>query len=212
MNPLRDSLNIIKKRRKEYYLVIALVSLLLFSQAFFAGQHLYRTDKESAEEFIEMIAKTAKIRIIASFFKEGRYVIAGTLIFLNNFLIDVFSMYLGIILIVPVFVLLSNTLVTGMVFGIESVMYPSTSISHIILVGLVGILEFSSVILITYEGLRIGLAWINPKIFHKKKRKDALKQNLKEGTKILFLVMLILIIAAIVEAISIIISSSKLIS
>lgn len=211
MNPINESLNIIKKRKKIYYALLFLVFILLFLQYFFAGQHLYRTDPEKAEAFLDVIANTAKIKEIASLFLEGNYLLAGTFIFLNNFLIDVFSMYLGILPIVPIFILLSNALLTGMLFGIDSVMPPPPTVYSLFFLFIVGALEFSSAILATYEGIRIGMGWINPKIFNKKKRRDALKQNLKEGTKVLFLVMLLLITAAIIETIGIVLLGSKFI-
>jgi uncharacterized membrane protein SpoIIM required for sporulation len=212
MNPLKASLDILKKRKKTYYVIITISFLLVFSQAFFSGQYLYKTDKEAAENFIELVANSTKIRIIANIFKERNYILAGTLIFLNNFSINALSMYLGMIPLFPLFILFSNALMTGFIFGIESLMPPTPTIYNIIVFMLVAIMEFSSFILVTYEGLRIGFALINPKIFNQTKRKNALKQNLKEGTNVLVIVLLLLMIGAIIETMGIVLFSSRFIS
>lgn len=208
MKVLKEALKTIKKRNRRTYLILSLIFIFLFIISFFSGQYLYKTDRAGAEEIVKKISEDSKTKYILNLFDEKNFFLAGFLIFINNFLINVFSMYLGIILIVPILVFLSNATTIGMLFGIES-MYKSPSLLHIIMIFIVGILEISCFILTTYEGLRIGNSWIKPRLSDKKVK---LKQALKEASSILVLVAIILIIAAIIETIGISIFSSGLIS
>lgn len=205
MNLISTPINLIKKRKKKYYVLIFLILSVLFINSFFAGQYLYQTDKKKAEDFILQIKNIEKLRVVDNMLQDRHYITATLTVFANNFLIDVFAFYSGIILLSPVLIPLSNVLLFGFMMGIESVMPSfSMSFSRMLLFVIVAFMELSAMIIITYEGLRLGISFINPKVLGKKKRKDALKQSLSEGSKILFLIALILIISAIVEIMGIV--------
>jgi len=203
MSIVKESFKIIKKRNKLYYFILIMVFLILFIQSFFAGQYLYKIDKNTAEGLIKKIADTKKTRFIIDAFAQKNYFVAGVGIFINNFLINTITMYLGIILIAPVFVFIANAVGIGLVFGIDS-MYSHITVPHFLLILVVGLLEISCLILITYEGLRIGMSWISPS------KSNNIKKSIKEASKILVLIAIILIIAAIIETIGIAIFSSRL--
>lgn len=202
MNPLKESLRIIGKRKKAYYAMLSIILLILFINSFFAGQHLYKTDKDKAGEIIEKVRNIEKLKFLNNLMQEGRFALVSLLIFINNFLIDAFSVYLGVIFIFTIFMPVSNVMLLGIIIGIESMASDFAPLRTSILI-IVGGLELFCMILSTYEGLRIGVSWINPKIFGKKKRKEALKQAFIEGSKILILVAVILVAAAIIETVGI---------
>jgi hypothetical protein len=180
--------------------------------SFFAGQALYKTDREKAQQLIEKVENNPKIKFISGLFKERHYTSAAISIFLNNFLIDVFLLYSGILFVFTLLIPLSNMMLFGLVTGILSLVPSSFTISRILLLVIVWFMEISAMILVMYEGLRIGISWINPRLIRKRKRKDALKQSILEGSKVLIAVALILVIAAIIETIGIAILGSKFIS
>lgn len=212
MNPMLQSLAIIRKRSKLHYFLIFIILSLLFINSFFAGQALYKTDEEKAEQLIEKIENNPKIKFISGLFKEKSYIFATISIFLNNFLIDVFLLYSGIIFVFTFLIPLSNIMLFGLIIGILSLVSSSFTIPRILLLIIVWFMEISAMILVINEGLRIGVSWISPRLIKKNKRKDALKQSILEGSKVLIVVALILIIAAIIETIGIAILGSKFIS
>lgn len=205
MNPIRQSLETIKKRNKTPYLILAVIFLLLFTMSFFSGQYLYKTDKQKAEDLVKQIAESKKTIIILNFFDNKNYLAAISSIFANNFLINAASMYLGVIVIIPILVFLSNASSLGMIFGIQSMIKPIT-FPYILFVLAVGILEISCLILTTYEGLKIAKSWIRPA------KNENLKKSLKEATNLLLLIAIIFLIAAIIETAGIAIFSSRLAS
>ncbi len=209
MNPLQDALDILKERRIGHYLVLALIFLLISSQAFFAGQYLYKTDKEKTKELLKQIADSDRIRLITQLFEERDYFMASLVILLNNFLIGAYSMYLGILIVIPPMVLLLNSIAIGLLFGIQSMVPPSPTLPHLLSIILVGVLELSAMLLTAYEGLRIGISWINPRFIKERKRINALKRAITEGTRILPLILVILIIAAIIETMAIAVFSTR---
>ncbi|MBI5148254.1 stage II sporulation protein M [Candidatus Pacearchaeota archaeon] len=212
MNPLKESIDIIKKRNKTKYFILVIIFILLFIQSFFAGQYLYKTDKAKAEDLVKQIGESKKTKIIIDAFRNHNYVLAASLIFINNFLINIVSMYLGVIVIVPLFIFLSNALSLGILFGIDSLVPPAPTLQHVIFICIVGILEIFCFILITYEGLNIASKAIKSIKNKKKNKYKELKQSFREATKILPLIALILILAALVETIGIAIFSSKFVS
>ncbi len=209
MNPLKDALSVIKKRKIRYYLILGVIFLFIFSQSFLAGQFLYKTDKKKAEGLLKQIADNEKIKSIIELFKGKNYFTAFLAILLNNFVIGAYSMYFGVIFIIPLLILLLNSVMIGFLFGIESIIPPLLTFPHTLSIIAVGLLEFSSMILVTYEGMRIGMSWIAPKIFKEKKRIDSLKQAIIEGTRILPISFLLLIIAAVIETFAIAIFSTR---
>ena len=185
-----------------------LIFLILFVHSFFIGQNLYIKDREKAEIFLKKISESTKVRFIIDLFRRGKYVTAGSMIFMNNFIIAAIAVYSGIIFFIPLFILFSNAVITGILFGIESIASGTLSLFHLFFIILVGLLEISSLIISTYEGVRIGIGIIKPNI-SSKERLNKFKQGLYEATLMLSFVVVLLFIAAIIETTGIVIFNLK---
>ncbi|MFH1248854.1 MAG: stage II sporulation protein M [archaeon] len=199
MNILRAPIDVLKKRNKFHYLLIFSIMLVLFINAFFSGKYLYNTQPDKAKQILDSVKNIEKLKTLDMMMEEGKYVSVSVLIFFNNFLIDVFASYSGIIFIFSILIPFSNVLLLGVLIGIQSMIPNALTLWRGLLLFIVAGMEVFCMILSTYEGLRIGYSIIKPAAFGKKKRADALKIAYKEASKILVLIAIILILAAIIE-------------
>jgi hypothetical protein len=199
MNLLRAPIDILKKRNKFHYLLIFSIMLVLFVNSFFSGKYIYNHEPEKAKQILDAVKNIEKLKTLDSMMDDGKYFAVSSLIFLNNFLIDVFAAYSGVIFVFSILIPFSNVLLLGVLMGIQSMMPNSINLLRGLFLFVVAGMEVFCMILSTYEGLRIGYSLFNPKAFGKKKRVDAVKVAYKEASKILILIAIILILAAIIE-------------
>jgi len=175
MEAISEAINILKKRKKLYYAVIAIIFIVLYIISFSYGYNLYINDKPKALEIIKSISENHFIQITLEAFRQHDYITGFLLILGNNIKSLAILLFSGIIFILPGFISISQATGLGIIMGISEAIR-HVSFFHWIFVIVVGLLEFSTIFLACYEGTRLGWILI--------KRKKKIK---KKGSNVFFI-------------------------
>lgn len=198
-----DTMRILKSRSK---IVIGLTILLFVASILYgllsANEYNALSENEKVQVRDSLKPVFDYLSVFEGFAKRGEYVQLTVLIFLNNIKSNILLMLGGLIFLPIPFFLLSNGFLIGFLFGTVSSAY---SILEMIGIVIVFLLETVSIILASTEGFYLGVSLFFPRWISKKRisRKNALLSTGKQSIKILALIALLLILAAVIEVLTI---------
>lgn len=198
MNYFKDLIEIAKKRSWKVYAFLFGIFFIFFLIGYSGGKYLLEMEPNKVEEFINEIKNTEVIQIFFDLLKNKEYFKIIILIFFHNSQIAIINYILGISFLLPLFIQMFNGMLIGFFFGIS----PKIFINIIDAVGffIILIIEVIATTITAVEGMYLTYSIIRPQVMWKTKSKlKSAKKTFSQSIKIIFLALILLLIAAIIE-------------
>lgn len=200
---IEEMFEIIKSRSKILIFILILVLLFGFSLGSLSASFFGFSDDYQKTETVNSVGKIATVLAKPTeLYKNKEFFKLNFFILLNNIRASIIHTVAGIIFIPTFFLILGQGTIIGLIFGILGQFLISVYTPvELVIIFFVFLLELTSLILASVEGIYLGISIFFPKKIFKKKipRRKAFGKTIKQTMKIYIVIFILLFLGSVLE-------------